>query len=308
MIYMCLGPSRANAYQRCTYRVAGNQLVSNQPVAALNAYRTDFAADFVEPKSTLSVPNVTATAPFYDADGYIGGQMRSIRCWADDKNVRVQVGGIADVYVDSKGANIIQQAAQSAVRAAVLEEVLIGPALSLALAFRHIYCLHAGSVTVAGSAVAFCGRSGTGKSTIAAMTADGWNRITDDILPLSMGTVNAIGMPHYPQYKLPVSQHYPGSDAGELPIRAAFALDPQPAAINEIACYRLTRAEGAATLARHTVASRLFPADLSRQHLSFCAKLSAMVPVYRLSFPQSTKWLPQIRETVEKTVAENNRR
>ncbi|MDH3377250.1 MAG: hypothetical protein OEQ39_09840 [Gammaproteobacteria bacterium] len=305
MIHIVLGLNGANSNQRFVYQVAGNRLVTNRPVTALSAYGTDSTADFPDSKSTISIPSVAAAEPFHDANGYIGGKTRPIRCWADHRHVRVQVNGIADVYVDREGTNIVQQATQNAIPVTLLEEVLIGPGLILALAFRGIYCLHAGSVIVAGSAVALCGRSGTGKSTIAAAVAHGWNRVTDDILPLALGTDKAIGLPHYPQTKLPLTQHYPRSEAGELPIGAAFTLDPRAATDNDIACHRLTRAEGAATLARHTVASRLFPADLSRQHLAFCAKLSSMVPVYRLSFPQSRKWLPQIRDVVEKTVAQH---
>ena len=50
----------------------------------------------------------------------------------------------------------------------IIEEALLGPALNLALAWRGVWCLHAGAVLHDGQVIVFLGVSGSGKSTLAA--------------------------------------------------------------------------------------------------------------------------------------------
>lgn len=62
---------------------------------------------------------------------------------------------------------------------------LLGPVMGIALRMRGITCLHASAVEICGSAVAFLGEIGAGKSTTAAIFArNGHAVLTDDIVAL----------------------------------------------------------------------------------------------------------------------------
>lgn len=62
---------------------------------------------------------------------------------------------------------------------------LLGPVIGIALRMRGITCLHASAVEIRGSAVAFLGEMGAGKSTTAAIFArNGHAVLTDDIMAL----------------------------------------------------------------------------------------------------------------------------
>lgn len=80
---------------------------------------------------------------------------------------------------------------------------LLGPILGFALNLRGHVCLHASAVSVKGLALAFLGRGGTGKSTLAAAFANlGYRVITDDIL-MVLDRKNRVDIqPGYPQIRL----------------------------------------------------------------------------------------------------------
>ncbi|MCB0243469.1 MAG: hypothetical protein KDI12_08675, partial [Anaerolineae bacterium] len=58
-----------------------------------------------------------------------------------------------------------------------------------------------------------------------------------------------------------------------------------------------------ATLAllSHTVAARLFDANLLRRHLSFCAEVAASVPVRRLVYPHRPDALAAVKALLEES-------
>ena len=179
---------------------------------------------------------------------------------------------------------------------ALLEELLLGPGLVVALAARGILCLHASAVTASRGAVAFVGESGRGKSTLAArLQRHGFGRLADDVLPLEVADAAAPVRPAFPQLKLPADGQ-PGAVAPErLRLQAIYLL---PTALEEVVgggveIAPLAPGEALAALLRHTVATRLFTADLLRAHLGACGALAERVPVRRLRLPLRWEALPE---------------
>jgi hypothetical protein len=101
-----------------------------------------------------------------------------------------------------------------------LRLVLVGPLLGVVLSQRGHFVLHASTVAIAGSAVAFYGPSGRGKSTLtAALTASGHPLIADDMTVI--GVIDGVHMvqPGFPRVKLwPDSASTLVQDAEALPL------------------------------------------------------------------------------------------
>jgi hypothetical protein len=86
-----------------------------------------------------------------------------------------------------------------------LEFALFRGVLPRILHLRGTTCLHASAVAIAGGVVAFCGPSGTGKSTLAAaMACRGFPLVSDDVLPLRLNPApNGVeALPGLPELRL----------------------------------------------------------------------------------------------------------
>jgi HPr Serine kinase C-terminal domain len=86
----------------------------------------------------------------------------------------------------------------------ILRLFLLGSALGTLLHQRGLLVLHGSVVAINGSAIAFLGESGWGKSTtVAALCAQGHRMVADDVLVIDFTTIgNPIVFPGSPQVKL----------------------------------------------------------------------------------------------------------
>jgi len=119
----------------------------------------------------------------------------------------------------------------SAADRVVLEEVVLGPGIMIALALRGTFTLHASACAVGDRVVLFVGDSGAGKSTLAAhlgRAEDGFTRLVDDVLPIELGTGRApIARIDYPQLKLPPDEQPWLLEQQEWPIHAICVVLPE---------------------------------------------------------------------------------
>lgn len=106
---------------------------------------------------------------------------------ATDDGYLLRFHGTCDVRIDS----VLREATIHTfdeVDEAILSVLASGTLLAFVLSMQGEPVLHASAVEVAGSAIAFVGYSGMGKSTMATlMCADGAQLITDDLLRLDLG-------------------------------------------------------------------------------------------------------------------------
>lgn len=126
---------------------------------------------------------------------------------------------------------------------------IVGPLLGVVLMQRGLFVLHASTVAIGGSAVAFFGPSGRGKSTLtAAFTRAGHPLIADDMTVIDTSTPTPFVQPGFPRVKLwPDSasalEHdldalpliHPARTKRSLQLATAFHRDPLPLA----RCYLL---------------------------------------------------------------------
>lgn len=247
---------------------------------AIAAPRTGFATRRLAFETSES-SDVTATSsmPDFIGSGWLGQALRGFQCWHDAAGQRVLFEDGAGFWVSANGDCIAINA--NAEASAHRDEMLLGPALMLALSMRGIFGLHASSVLGSAGAVVLLGPSGSGKSSLARYAiSEGALRLSDDVTPVALMDAGPRVLPRFPQLKLePVLL----VDDLELPLAALVWVEVSD---GPMALTRLNDVEASRRLLRDTVAARLFAPALLSRHLDFCAQLAQQVVGWRLTLPR----------------------
>lgn len=280
------------------YAIAGHEVHSNRPLILAEPHRIDRPPLAIPAPLRPERPATGSTR----ADGWLAEARRSVRCDYRPDGATLQVPGIGAFHIDA-ASRIIRYTPRRAGpdERHLIEQVLLGPALVTALAYRSIFFLHAGAVRIGDAAAAFCAESGVGKSTLAAFSDRHWEPIADDLLPVEIVAGAPQALPGFPQLKWPQERQYPLTAPPRVPLRSVFVLAPLPAATpgDRIGVDRVAEGKAAIALIRHGVSTRLFAPHLLRIHTQFCAGLAASLSVYRLRYPKRFDILPQLRATIQ---------
>jgi hypothetical protein len=206
---------------------------------------------------------------------------------------------------------------------------LLGVVLAVLLFQRGVPVLHSSAISVNGTAVAFLGVKGAGKSTIAAaLYARGHQLIADDLVALDVESPRLpLALPGFGQFKLwpePAAVAL-GEDGEALPRLYALSekrvrmvdsrLVQRPVPLRQI--YVLGRSpsphieplrpqEAMIQLLANLYAARLGQQLLQTtgaRHFLQCADLARVIPAYRLGWPQSLGALPVTVQLVEEHLA-----
>ena len=210
----------------------------------------------------------------------------------------------------------------------LLQTTILGPALCLLLEQRGLLVLHASCINIDGYAVAFLGGSGWGKSTLAtAFHRQGYDVLTDDVMPVKIAAGQAIVLPSYPQFKvspealvslgqdverlLPVytnSQKLSyaftkGFQENPLPLTKIYVLEKG----NRHEIVPITPQETFSTLVCHTRTINLLKEhkSLIARHFQLCTKLMNTVSFSRFTRKPALEDLPLLVELVEADVAKD---
>lgn len=233
-------------------------------------------------------------APPRRVEVFVGGGLRTIGLHDGPAAQHLDLGSWGRLAVAADGSLVDARELAAGLAPALLEEVVLGPGLVLALAAHGVWCLHGSAIGADGGAVVFLGESGRGKSTLAArLHEDGFRRLADDVTPVELTADGGEALPAFPQLKLPAAAQPGAAALPRLPLRALYLLATVAGGEPEIAA--ATPSEAAAELLRHTVAARLFPPPLLRAHLDAVAELAGRVPVRRLRYPLRWDVLATVR-------------
>ncbi|AFZ15082.1 Hpr(Ser) kinase/phosphatase [Crinalium epipsammum PCC 9333] len=209
---------------------------------------------------------------------------------------------------------------------------LLGAVLAVLLYQRKFLVLHSSAVEVNGSAIAFVGNSGWGKSTMAAtMYARGHKTLADDVVAIDISDPkNPTVVPGFPQIKL-----WPeavvaslGENPETLPqinsqvekrarhTRDRFAQTALPLkrvyVLGQSATPTLRRLPLQEGLLKTISSSYLAMGEFGQQflqgaeaslHLHQCTNLAQNVPIYSLERPSSLELLPALAQLVEEDLA-----
>jgi len=189
----------------------------------------------------------------------------------------------------------------------VLRLSLLGPVLALILHQRGLLVIHASVVARGDGAIAFLGKSGWGKSTIAAaLHAKGYDLVTDDVAAIQIDQAEPSVLPGFPQVKLwPQAATLLGEIPERLPLlhpnfdkrgwRAERGFSLAPRRLERIyalaagpapAIERLEPREACFELLGHWYGHRfgggLLQDGSAALHLRQCAALAGQVSMHRL--------------------------
>jgi hypothetical protein len=222
------------------------------------------------------------------------------------------------------GVEIVVDPAPGAYKSLV-RVCLLGPGLAALLHQRGLLILHGSAVTISGTAVAFLGDKGWGKSTLAAyLQSRGHSFLADDIVALQLESTGRIRIiPGFPHLKLwPDSASYFGMDLDGM-TRLQPGLDKRghrldddfsTAALELGAIYILDigdedevvpigRSAALMELVRHSyLAGYLDATGTAGYHLQQCGRVVSSVPVSYLKRLPSLFRLPEIERLLEENV------
>lgn len=206
---------------------------------------------------------------------------------------------------------------------ALLRTLVLGPIFSVLLRQRGLLVLHASSIAIQGSSIAFLGGSGWGKSTLAeAFYRRGHGIVSDDVMAVQIGTNHPHVLPSYPHIKLlpdaagslqgeePIQLHaqtekcsYPvpyGFPHLPLPLQRLYVL--AVGTRNKIE--PLSPQAALVELVRHSRAVSLLKSpDFVSAHLRQCAELVKEVPICRLTRQPSLSGLADVAQLIEEDLA-----
>lgn len=291
MILLHLAPRTSTGLY--TYRVAGIELGSDLPLPALEPFEARAAISVESPPPAFF--EEAAAAVVFRGSAPLGARERRVEVLAGDGGYRVRIDEDAFI-LSGEGSRVFRVEGPEPPDPGRLGEVVLGPVLSLVLALRGVFCLHAAAVAADGAAIALAGDSGAGKSTLASLLAgEGWPRVADDILPVGGGPGGMAAWPRFPQLKLTAAEQ-PGEPLPErLPLAAVYVLAERPEGVR---VEPLRPLQAAAHLVRQTVAARLFAPDLLVRHADFCARAVGLVPVRELAYPRERGIGPDVRRAI----------
>jgi hypothetical protein len=292
-----------------SYRVAGQEFFFPYEVHEL----APFEVIGKIPAAMQSLPVPLTTVLSCRATGWVGGAQRKVESWSAPPGILLKVAGGSDFYLTPGGRDIVRSIAsqedvehgdhaQPYSMTQLDREILVGPALVLALALRGTWCLHASAVILKDHLIVFLGESMEGKSTLAAFLSGSGDLegrlVADDILPVTVDAAGVQVWSHFPQLKLPIIEQ-PGIGLPEqLPLDGICVLK-QTDRGNKPELHRLAPGRAAQRLVRHTAGARLFDPALLAKHLVFCGQVAGQVPVHQLVYPHNRDALTEVKGLLE---------
>jgi hypothetical protein len=278
-----------------TYVAYGLNISSELPLPELAV--TDAKPDVYIRFSPLDSPTLLTA---YSSDSYVG----------ESKLGRFLINDGRELFIDPSPA--LDQAK--------LRPFILGPVLAYLLRIRGLLTLHASCVAIYGTAVAFVGNTGWGKSTIAKGLHDrGFPLISDDLLAIDLKDGNVLTIPGLPLIKLwPDAAAALGSDPSQfsklhsetekllhclthdfqqevVPLQRVYIL----AKGEEVRIHRLSPQNALVNILAHSWGAKNLSARHFREtHLEQCAMLVNKVPVFRLERPPDLQLLPHICDMI----------
>lgn len=287
------------------YRFAGQEFPFLQPVPELKPFEMaekQGTADEAVPCFLSESSGLGAYSPLpsptCQTTGWVAGKLRHVKVY------ELSIGTILDI--EDGGKFFITRYAQTIgkmdTQGEVTQldyEVMAGSVFTLALAMRGVWSLHASAAIFKSRLVVLLGESGKGKSTLATYLNEmGWQRVADDILPVSSRDDSLLAFPHYPQLKLrPESQPWLQLPE-QIPVQSICLLMP----VNpddSPALGPMSPGDIVKVLLAHTAGTRLLGPEFLKDHLAFCSREATQIPAYQLTYPHRKEVLSQVRELLE---------
>lgn len=239
-----------------------------------------------------------------------------------DNGFLVTFPGLARFELSADGARVTGFP-DPGTSAATLEHLLLNQVKPLALSLQGKNMFHASAVALDTGAVAFAGRSGQGKSTLAAsFAASAHGFLTDDGLEVSETPQGFLVHPSHPSIRLwqdsrerlvshdanvaaPIQyseksrvlsdERLPHVDR-VLPLRLLYVMANE--GVRNIEIEELTPAEALIGLVGHSFLLNIDDRSVMARHFERLSRMVESLPVFRLDYPRRYEQLPQVRAAV----------
>lgn len=204
---------------------------------------------------------------------------------------------------------------------------LLGPVLSYAMLAHGVEPLHATTVAIDGKAVAFLGRPGDGKSTLAAaFLHEGHKLLIDDMLVVRRMAGCWLAYPGIPRIKLynDVSRYLFRGVKGTrmnlwtskaifhlraahhqsdpIPLHAFYMLTGPSASRRQVKIRRLVGKTALMHLIRHTYNGVVTDPERLLRQLLFCNTIAKEIPIKLLSYPRKKEMLENVVDRIVRDV------
>lgn len=290
------------------YKIAGKRIVFQSEVAELTKFHVEPAtkkySEILSRFANTSEFNLANATLVYEGEAPLGGEICKVACWRQGRFFQIDLDGKPACYGNTAEAHI-HLLRKGQFSDATNLELVTGPALILLLAVNDIYCLHASAVKTKAGNVAFIGESGVGKSTLAKHAGQGWEQISDDILPVQtenkhdLQAVTLDVLTDFPQLKRKQACVYRGKE-NTCNLDWVIHITREPS--DKLRFRKLNRIPAMLLVVRHTVAARLFNAAEIQQHAEFAKAVSAALPVYEIKYPRNKRELDRLRLKIVKSL------
>jgi hypothetical protein len=313
-----------------TYCVSGLTLASNIPLPELNS-ATNFGVDFkfnLLPSAPFSPEKLEWFHQWHVEGVEEEDEKQPWVCFArKDEGYLLRFPSHGDFLISRDVSEILCRPLPD-IPEVTLRHLLLDQVIPLVLSRRELLVLHASAVMTERGVIAFAGKSGRGKSTMAlAFAKQGHALITDDCLALRIEEGKWMALPSYPGVRLWESSaeelvpgdastcyvaHYTSKrriiDADGLefltrpePIGGLFVLgDEQP----KICIENLTATRGFMAWAEFAYNLDVRDTNFLREHFEALGKVTATIPAYALHYPREFSSLPAVREAILKHLEE----
>ena len=238
---------------------------------------------------------------WHDAHGAV-----SVRLLADHTTRWIDWPGLG-LFAFSEGQSEVRVWAAPSADSQVLQDVFARRLQPVVLQTMGYQALHASASVAEGGIVAFCGRSGTGKSTLAyALQHVGWTQAADDALTLTIsdGLVLAHPLPFQADLRASAREHLgqlaaaikQTPDTAPLPLRLVILLRQDVGISGSPQIRRITGPESFQLLLTHAHAfdPEGDAGPLARDYLT----MAAVVPVVELAYRPEFARLPELTNAV----------
>lgn len=282
------------------YRPAGQEFYFPRPVAELEPFEINNGA--VEETASVSdlFPGNESPKLVSRTEGWVGGAQRIVEVYDTSRGLLLKVEGGSEFFIAPHGETIGKRNPHEEL-SQLDREIILGPALVLALALRNVWSLHASAAMYKENVIAILGESGQGKSTLASYLSQsaGWRLVADDILPVRMEANEVNVMPRFPQLKLPLNAQ-PGVHLPEhFPLKTICVFEHAEAdQMPEL--QTLSTAQAVQALLSHIAGTRMFDAALLAKHLEFSTQAAKQTSAHWLIYPHRKDTLPLVQEFLEK--------
>lgn len=235
----------------------------------------------------------------------------------------MHVPGIASFRFGSTGeeAVVLLEPRTPPISRAVIEDTYQRAVLPMALHAHGDEAIHASAVLMEGAVVAFCGRSQTGKSTVAYGLHRRGHRVWADdtlVFDASAVMVEAIPYPHRVRIREEAAEYFDlyelrrrdtsswtaleQAQAEPAPLACIFLLEREAQTDASVEPVRLTPAKALAGLLEHAYWFRLDDTERREQMVAKYLSLASQVPVFRMRFGAALDQLPAMLDRVESVV------